>query len=496
MGFLLKLRTIIWGAPASTEIERRLVVKLDFFVLSFCCLMYWVNYLDRANLNNAYVSGMKEDLNFQGTELNIINTGEPFQMRHTLSALMPRIVFYGGYVFGQIPNNLAIQKLPPRIYFPFAMICWGLFTLGTAFTNNPQQIMVIRFFQAVFEASTFVGVHYVLGSWYKPEELGKRTAIFTSSGLAGTLFSGFLQGGIYSSMNGRHGLAGWRWLFIVDFLITLPVAIYGFYGFPDTPSSTRARYLTAEERQLAITRLPRVEKERGQIGWSIIRRCLGTWHWYAFCLIWVFASNTEMFSTNAIMNIWLKSLRDYSVEQVNYIPTAISGVGIIATLILGWYSDHIKSRWHVGIFLSFTAIITGAVMLHPPSRGAKMFALFLNGCQYASQTVMFAWANDLCREDDAKRSIIIASMQTFSIAVYMFWSLLFYNATQGPMWTKGSIAMICMGAALLLNNVVIRSYEKRDQKRAEVVQPSFLPAHGPFELEKTSHESESQSLPV
>jgi MFS transporter, ACS family, pantothenate transporter len=87
MGFLLRLRTTIWGAPASTEIERRLIVKLDFFILSFCCLMYWVNYLDRANLNNAYVSGMKEDLNFQGTELNIINTGEHFQMRHSLSLL-------------------------------------------------------------------------------------------------------------------------------------------------------------------------------------------------------------------------------------------------------------------------------------------------------------------------------------------------------------------------------------------------------------------------
>jgi MFS transporter, ACS family, pantothenate transporter len=408
------------------------------------------------------------------------------------------IVFYGGYVLGQIPNNLAIQKLPPRIYFPFAMIFWGLFTLGTAFTSSPQQIMVIRFFQAVFEASTFVGVHYVLGSWYKAEELGKRTAIFTSSGLAGTLFSGFLQGGIYRSLNGRHGLSGWRWLFIVDFLITMPVAIYGFYGFPDTPSSTRARYLNAEERQLAVTRLPRVKKERGQIGWSIIRRCLSTWHWWAFCLIWVAASNTEMFSTNAVMNIWLKSLGEYSVEQVNYIPTAIPGVGIVATLILGWYSDYTKSRWHVGIFLSFTAIITGAIMLQPPFRGAKMFALFLNGCQYASQTVMFAWANDLCREDDAKRSIVIASMQTFSIAVYMFWSLLFYNATQGPMWVKGSIAMICMGVALLLNNMLIKCYERRDQKRVETIQANTSPHNQESASKEVSdkHKSESRAACV
>jgi MFS transporter, ACS family, pantothenate transporter len=88
MGFLLQLRTVIWGVPASTAAERRLIVKLDFFILSFCCLMYWVNYLDRANLNNAYVSGMKEDLNFQGTELNIINTGRVFHFIYHPSALI------------------------------------------------------------------------------------------------------------------------------------------------------------------------------------------------------------------------------------------------------------------------------------------------------------------------------------------------------------------------------------------------------------------------
>lgn len=54
--------------------ERKLVQKLDWFILSFCCLMYWVNYLDRSNLSNAYVSGMKEDLNFQGNQLNQITT--------------------------------------------------------------------------------------------------------------------------------------------------------------------------------------------------------------------------------------------------------------------------------------------------------------------------------------------------------------------------------------------------------------------------------------
>lgn len=76
MFFFSKAREVVWGKPAETRAERRLIVKLDVFILSFCCLMYWVNYLDRMNLNNAYVSGMKDDLGFEGNQLNVINTSE------------------------------------------------------------------------------------------------------------------------------------------------------------------------------------------------------------------------------------------------------------------------------------------------------------------------------------------------------------------------------------------------------------------------------------
>jgi ACS family pantothenate transporter-like MFS transporter len=54
--------------------ESRLLVKIDFFILSFCCVTYFFNYLDRSNLTNAYVSGMEEELGFEGNQFNVINT--------------------------------------------------------------------------------------------------------------------------------------------------------------------------------------------------------------------------------------------------------------------------------------------------------------------------------------------------------------------------------------------------------------------------------------
>jgi ACS family pantothenate transporter-like MFS transporter len=141
-------------------------------------------------------------------------------------------------------------------------------------------------------------------------------------------------------------------------------------------------------------------------------------------------------------------------------------MGIVATLVLGWYSDWNPSRrWHVGVLLSFTAITSGALMLAPPTRGARFAALIMNGCQFAGQTVMFAWANDLIRRDDAKRSIVIACMNMFSVAVYLFWSLLFYNATQAPRWFEGDCAMIAMGCFLLVTTLATYFLQRRQEKQ-------------------------------
>ncbi|KAF7294861.1 Permease of the major facilitator superfamily [Mycena indigotica] len=231
----------IWGEPE----ERKLLFKIDFFVLSFVCLQYFSNYLDRANLTNAYVSGMKEALGMTGHDFNNVNS-----------------MFTVGYTIAQIPQNLLLQVIPARILFPVNTLIWGCLTMVTAAATHVRHLYVIRFFQGMAEASTFVGAHYIMGSWYKDSELGTRGAIFSSSAQIATIFSGVLQGFIQvplavfivswlqrpstKNLDQLHGIAGFRWLFIICGLITVPIAIYGFIFFPDTPETTTAKYFTEE----------------------------------------------------------------------------------------------------------------------------------------------------------------------------------------------------------------------------------------------------------
>ncbi|KAL2833985.1 major facilitator superfamily domain-containing protein [Aspergillus pseudoustus] len=433
--------------------ERKLLRKLDAFILSFCCLCYFANYLDRTNLNNAYVSGMREELNFHGNQLNQINT-----------------VFTVGYIVGQVPSNLALTFVPPRLFFPAVMIIWGGLTMITAAVSSPQGIMAIRFFLGLAESSTFVGTHYILGSWYTEKELGKRSGIFTASGLAGTMFGGFIQTGIHSSMDGMQGLSGWRWLFIIDGLITIPIAIYGFIVFPDTPTTTKARYLTAEEKALAVARIPESGAVKVPLNRAFLKSVFCTWYWYAFVMLWIIAGETESFSTNSLLALYMKShpTNSYSVSQLNNYPTGVPAVGIVSTLFWATLTDFIGGkRYLVGYFIAITGIITSALILKYFESTSVVFgAYYWAGAVYACQATFFAWCNDAMRyKDERLRSVVIASMNMGSNAVNAWWSILFYSANYAPRFTKGMWAMIGCSIALAIWTVGITLMMVREEKK-------------------------------
>ncbi|KAL4779661.1 major facilitator superfamily domain-containing protein [Aspergillus varians] len=435
--------------------EAKLLRKLDLFILTFCCLSYFLNYLDRSNLSNAYVSGMREELHFHGNQLNQINT-----------------VFTVGYIVGQIPSNLALTFVRPRLFFPALMIIWGGLTMVTAAVSSPHGIMAIRFFLGIAESSTFVGTHYILGSWYTEKELGKRSGIFTASGLAGTMFGGFIQTGIHSSMDGMQGLSGWRWLFLIDGLITIPIAVYGFLVFPDTPTTTKARYLTSEEKALAVARIPESGAVKVPLNWNFLKSVVTSWYWYAFTILWIIAGETESFSSNTLLALYMQShpTNSYTVSQLNNYPTGVPAVGIVSTLFWATLTDFMGGkRYLVGYFIAITGIVTSALILGCFDSTPTVFgAYYWAGSVYACQATFFAWCNDAMRYKDQRlRSVVLASMNVGSNAVNAWWIIIFYSANFAPRFTKGMWAMIACSIALAVWTMGITLMTVREEKREE-----------------------------
>ena len=114
----------------------------------------------------------------------------------------------------QIPSNMIALKIRPRICIVVCEIGWTIFTFAQAGATSSNQMYAFRFMIGLFESAFSPIIIFLLGAWYTKTELAKRVAIWHITGFFGQATSGFLQAGVYASLNGHLGLAGWRWLYI------------------------------------------------------------------------------------------------------------------------------------------------------------------------------------------------------------------------------------------------------------------------------------------
>ena len=221
-----------------------------------------------------------------------------------------------GYVVGQLPSQLILTKVRPSIWIPSCELVWTILTFSLAAATTSNQVIAIRFFVGLTESIFYPAAHFLLGSWYKPSELGKRACIFHASSAAAGMFSGYLQAALYKGLNGTAGKAGWQWLFIMDGVISLPICLAGFFLIPDLPENTRAFYLSDGDAEFARKRMDDIGRApRKKLGWLILRRVFMRWHVYALTVLYIIFINTGPSSSVSPLSLWLKA-NNWPVTQI------------------------------------------------------------------------------------------------------------------------------------------------------------------------------------
>ncbi len=135
--------------------------------------------------------------------------------------------FYNiGYLLFEIPSMMLISR--PRLsrwYIPTMEVLWSVLTFTQCRLRNAKQIYGLRFLLGVLETPASGGSIYVLSSWYRSDEIFKRCGVWYVSSNLGSMFGGYLQAAAYTSLDGIRGMSGWRWLFVIDGTISLPIAL-------------------------------------------------------------------------------------------------------------------------------------------------------------------------------------------------------------------------------------------------------------------------------
>ncbi|KAI0106316.1 putative pantothenate transporter [Hypoxylon sp. NC0597] len=447
----IKLMTSIgWYPKDMPNEEKLLILKLDLSILIFGCLSFFTKYLDQQSITNAYVSGMKEELGMYGDQLNYITA-----------------TFWASYCTFMIPACYFLTHHPANRILPALEIGWGLSTFGLAWAKNVETLYAMRFFTGVFECCSFTGTIYIIGSWYKPGEIGRRVALFFIASPLGTMFSGYLQAAAYTNLNQVHGLAGWRWLFIVDAVITLVIAAFGFFVFPDVPTRKKPRFITAEEHALARKRIQGlVAPPQLQLSRDIFKRVFSRWHWYLFVLQWTLMDQNFLPGAQPF-SLYLKAKSNiYSVVQINTIPTIVTAVSIVVALLCGIVADKTGRFWLPAIAVTFPVLV-GMILLVAWDVGesGRLAGFILTGFEAACSPLTMGWASVAMAGDAEERAVVTASMNAIGQAITAGTQVVQYPASRAPNFRGGFISVLATTVGQFGTILAILFLSHRDSKR-------------------------------
>jgi ACS family pantothenate transporter-like MFS transporter len=280
------------------------------------------------------------------------------------------------------------------------------------------------------------------------------------------MISGYLQSALLAATDGRNGLVAWRWVFIVDGIITLVIAVYGLIFFPDTPYNTKAFYLSEKERQRCVERLAEDGRiETTSFTWDLLKRSLTSWQLYVLTVLWMFWNTTVGKVSNTVMQLWLKNDPDHkwSLYEVNNIPTAINGWKIVMVLLLNVYIDSTGYRMNA-VALNLAILLFGTICLvvwQPIPLGLRIVSYMFAGLDGPLSPIFYSWANILTTGDTQLRALTLAIMNSCGAALSTIIQQFLYPVTDAPRFSRGFKASLGFVCSMCVWVVVVRMFEMR-----------------------------------
>ncbi|WP_321813299.1 MULTISPECIES: MFS transporter [unclassified Paraburkholderia] len=203
-------------------------------LLPFLLLMYVLAFLDRANIGFAQ-KALQHDTGLSDAAF-AFGAG----------------VFFVGYALFEVPSNLLLHRMGARIWMCRIMVTWGLISAAMAWVQSPASFYTLRFLLGVAEAGFFPGIIYYLTQWFPQSARARAIGLFYFGAPLAFIFGAPLSG-LLIDMHGIAGLAGWKWLFLVEGALASLVGIWAFWYLTDSPEE--ARWLDADEQRALATAL-------------------------------------------------------------------------------------------------------------------------------------------------------------------------------------------------------------------------------------------------
>lgn len=321
-------------APAET-IAERMMRKVRWRILPLVFVMYVVCFLDRANVSYA----------------KLTMTDEPWFSEAAYG--FGAGVFFIGYLLLEIPGALIVERYGARRWMARILVSWGVCTMLVGCVNSAAQFYGARFLLGAAEAGFFPGIIVYLNQWFPRQYRAGVMARFIMASPVALAIGGPISAPLLNL--DWLGLAGWRWVFVIEGLPRVALGLLTLFIMTDRPR--QAAWLTREKRDWLSGELDAENRRKARLGTIIV--------WWAFRQrnVVVLAAIT-MFANIGIAGffLWLPSTVKAASQQTAPFAAAVSGlpflVAVLAQHCCSWSSDRTSERhFHTAVPLILAACV-------------------------------------------------------------------------------------------------------------------------------------------
>ncbi|PGH10725.1 hypothetical protein AJ79_05316 [Helicocarpus griseus UAMH5409] len=352
--------------------EKALLRRLDLKLLPPLTLLYLLSFLDRSNVGNARIEGLTEDVNMTGNEY-----------------LTGLTLYFIGYVLFEIPCNIILKRTSPRMWLPTLTLVWGIIATLMGVVTNYSGYLSSRFFLGVAESGLFPGVVFYLSMWYKRNEQHYRVALFFSAASLAGAFGGILAWGI-AHMRGIGGYNGWRWIFIIEGLLTVVVAVVSYFFVYNYPAT--AEFLSPEEREYINFRL-KTDNDATRdesFSWPNVIKAVKD------PKVWLYGlgfhtMSLPLYTLSLFLPTIIKDL-GYAAAQAQLMTVPPYAVAFVLTISFAVFSERTHRRAPYIIGSTSIAVVGYIILLSQNRAGVSYFGTILAAAGiYPATAIVLAW---------------------------------------------------------------------------------------------------------
>lgn len=412
------------------EEEKVLVRKLDLRVTLLACVMFAALNIDRSNLGQAVADHLLVDLGMTNTQYNKGNT-----------------IFYLSFLCAELPSQLISKRIGPDRWIPIQITLWSIVSLAQ-FKMNASYFYAARCLLGLLQGGFIPDLVLWMSYFWTAAELSIRLAWFWTA-LSITKIVTAILAWAFFHLEGKGGIYGWGWVFLIEGLITLVIGFASFFLM--VPSSVQTKrpwnkkgWFTDREEKIIVNRVLRDDPSKGDmhnrqgLSFKMIFAAVGDYYLWPIYLIGLL----EYIPCNTVGTYLTLILEDlgYTVFQANLLSIPSTVLEIIILLSITWLSERVHSIFSVSLLAPIWAIPLLAVLRWWPGSGKNAWGSFAVLSLILATPYIHAMMVSACsRNSQSVRSrTVSASLYNMFVQAGSIISSNLYQTADKPYYHKGN----------------------------------------------------------